>query len=682
MFAHRFLAFGGEVPRLANHLLPANAARRASNVKLVNGNLEPLWSPLAVATLNGVSSALSLFRLRVGDNALWLAWDREVHAVRGPIAGDTTGRTYYTGDGEPRVTNYALASAGGGGDYPKQFYALGVPYPRAAPTLAASGTGTTPNITRAYVYRFLTQWGEASAPSNATSITIQTGQGVDLSGLSVAPPNSGDITALTYSGSTVTITTSASHLNRVGDEITLAGVTTVSNVTGTWPLTAVNESAKTMTFVVTGTPAGVYNNATDTADTWSRVAPFNTTGMRKQIFRTQVGASGDVEYKLVDEIDAATTTYADTKADSALGSTLDSMEWDMPPTNLKCLTALPGGSLVGVAGNELCFSEPNYPHSWPGIYRRTMVYEGVAIGAFGNTIVVATEGNPYIANGVDPATISLAMAGIDYPCVSSRGAGSMDFGFLYPSHVGLILVGLSGAEVVTRDLYSREDWAGINPGTLFSAVHDGIYYGVYEDEEARTRMFIIDRTSGVVLTSSDIACDALYADTVEGALYFSAGNVVYRWDANTGARMVSEYLTKKMVLPYPMTLTAAKVEADFTQSEAERAAAQAAYDAVLAANAALLATDAGGTLNGETLNGGFEVNGDGVSYLPDLYLESLTFQLLVDGEVKYSRVVGPDTGAFGMPSGYRADNFAVRLLGSVVVSAVVVAQNKSGLRAA
>lgn len=676
----RIQGFGGEIPRLSPHLLPDNAAQVASNLKLYSGDIRPVFGPLFTASLNGVSNPRSLYRLRAPAGSLWLAWARDVDAVPGPIAGDTTGRTYYTGDGEPRVTNFALAGFGGGADYPKQFYALGVPHPRGAPTLAASGSGSTPSIDRAYVYTFVTQWGEESAPSDAGSVTIQTGQGVDISGLKTAPANSGSITALTYLGTTVTVTSSVDIVNRPGDEIVLSGITTVTGVSGAQILTAVNEALKTMTFSVVGIPTGVFSAVTDAGAAWARAAPFNTSGMTKRIYRTNTGNT-ETEYQLVAEVPVGDTTYADTVPDNSLGETLPSLEWDMPPGNLHSIVTLPGGALAALSGNELCFSEPYYPHAWPAAYRRTMAFDGVALGVFGNTLVAATKGHPYIANGVDPATVSLAMAGVEYPCVSKRGCVSFDFGVVFPSHVGLVLVGVNGTEVVTRDLYSRDEWAAIRPDTLFATIHDGRYFGVHLDTEDRTRAMILDRSGGsAVLVSSDITCSAVHTDIFEGALFFAAGGEVYQWDARKSTRMASEWLSKRFILPYHVTLTAAQVDASFVQDPAEIAAREALRLAVIAANAVLLLSDVGGSLMSETLGDGYEVCGDALETPPDTYLETMTFQLLTDDGVVFSKVIDKDTRMFRMPSGYKADNFAVRILGSVRVHSVVLGDNPVALK--
>ena len=669
----RIQSFEGEIPRVADHLLPDNAARIATNVDMISGDLVPIRKPQQVAEINCL--AATLYRLRSYQGHLWLTWEREVNAVPGPIAKDTSGRTYYTGDAEPRVTDYILASSGGSGPYPRTKYALGVPHPRNAPTLTALGTGSSPNITRAYVTTFVTQWGEESAPSNASTITIQTGQAVVLSNMGDIPPNSGNITALTYSGLTVTITTTAPIVNRAGDEITVAGVTTVANVNGTWVLTSVNEAAKTMTFKVNTSPTGTYDNTIDTSDTWTRVAPWNTSNLKRRIYRTQVGSTA-TEYQLVDEIPAADTTYTDSKTDNQLEATLlPSLEWDLPPSDLKGLVSLPGGFFAGISGNQLCFSEPYQPHAWPRKYRRTIAYRGVALGVFGSTLVVGTEGRPYIAQGVDPETMSVTMAGVEFPCVSARGMVSTDNGVLYPSHDGLVYIGVNGTELTTASLLSRANWQALTPTNLFAVWHAGRYYGCYFDTQ--NRIIII----GDKVTRSDIQSTALFSDPVDGNLYFVHNNAIYRWNANPNDRMTMDWLSKRFLVPTPLTMTAAEVIADFEITTEEIEELETIRQAIIDSNAALMNADVGGSLNSEPLvEDGYAINDSVLQYVPGLFTKHLSFRLFVDGELKFIKAITPETKTFSMPSGYRAKEFAVQLTGNVRVHSVAIAGNRIGLK--
>ena len=70
--------------------------------------------------------------------------------VSSPIIGDTTERTYFTGDGLPKMTFSPDATSGGGTDYPTVSFTLGIPVPAAAPIAAlVVNTGVITGATQA-----------------------------------------------------------------------------------------------------------------------------------------------------------------------------------------------------------------------------------------------------------------------------------------------------------------------------------------------------------------------------------------------------------------------------------------------------------------------------------------------------------------------------------------------------
>lgn len=669
----RIHGFGGLIPRLSDRLIPDNAARVATNVKLYSGELSPIKEPLLIFQTSHASALQAFSRMPDGAGSTWLGFTADTDVVRAPIAGDTTGRRYYTSSAhEPRVTNLAMAKSGGGGAYPATFYALGVPDPVTKPTLAAGVGGVAPNVTVAYVYIFVTQWGEKSAPSPAETIIKLTGQAVNLSALDVAPPNSGTVTAATFASGVATVTLNSVFGLRAGERASLAGVGGAVELNATHTLISVNTSTKQVTVAIASMTAYTLGG------TWARQAPFNTTGMVKRIFRTVSGNSA-TDYQFVAEIPAATTTYADSLADSALGELLDTLDWDMPPTDLHSIAALPGGAMIGLSKNEVCLSEPYQPHTWPIKYRQTMAYNGVAIGVFGATAAIATDGVPYTASGTDPSTITLIHSDLEYPCINKRGAASFDFGLMYPSYAGLVLVGIGGSKVVTQDLYTADEWKMINPQTLVAEAYNGRYYGIYTRTDGGTQMIILDRTEGVILVEADVKATAIYADLLDGNLYIANVTDIKKWDGDDGHKTIFDWLSKEFMLPSPVNLGAAKVEADFTQSPAEILSRQAAYNADIAVNAAFIATgEVGGEVNAQELCD-LIVNGSNIAYPSELEYNSLQFTLY-DGDTVIVAQQILDSSAFTLPSGYKSDSVSVRLSGNVIVKSVKVAETMIGLK--
>lgn len=176
-----------------------NAAQIALNCRFNRGDIRG-WPGMAdVATLprGGVISSIYRFGQDVADDAsYWFSWNSVVNAVRGQVAGDTTERTYYTGDGVPKVTNAAVALTGGT-MYPVASYTLGVPAPTTAP-MASEGDGgvtTTVKQSRAYLMTFVTEWGEEGAPSLPSNIvSVYEGQPVSLIALNPPPGGAYNIT--------------------------------------------------------------------------------------------------------------------------------------------------------------------------------------------------------------------------------------------------------------------------------------------------------------------------------------------------------------------------------------------------------------------------------------------------------------------------------------------------------
>ena len=261
-----FRRFGGLVPRIDAKMLPDDAAQVANNCKLWNGILAALRAPKLVAVLTKTGTKQSVYRLPYLGNDYWLHWTTDVDAARSPIAGDTRLKLLYTGDGEPRVTNAEMAVVktdvingvdrypGGFGeavatDYPRAFYALGVPAPPRAPVIGIVTGGIATIEGRAYVMTFVNVWGEESGPSPPSNIVTDNPDGSwALSQLmDTAPLNTGSVVAATVSATTVKAYTSAPNYLQIGHKITVTGTVGLTDLNASWSvLDAANVSVTTV----------------------------------------------------------------------------------------------------------------------------------------------------------------------------------------------------------------------------------------------------------------------------------------------------------------------------------------------------------------------------------------------------------------------------------------------------
>ena len=192
--------FSGVVPRTGPTQIEANQAQVAKNVKLQSRELRS-WADPVLSYTPTLPDVESIYYIdSPSGNRYWLEWATDVDMVPGPVADINEFRYYYTGDGAPKKTNYALATTSGTGTppFPDAWLYMGVPAPAAAPTLTPSSS-TAPTETRAYVYTYVSTFGtvkEESAPSPAQTVDVSTAAGttVTVSGFSAAPTTGYNIT--------------------------------------------------------------------------------------------------------------------------------------------------------------------------------------------------------------------------------------------------------------------------------------------------------------------------------------------------------------------------------------------------------------------------------------------------------------------------------------------------------
>lgn len=664
-------AFRGSVPRISARLLQPNQAQRAWNCRITSGRLDPVRRPLLVSTITGLASAIrTLYRYRhfqagvPTDN--WLTWAEDVNSVPSPLANDERGAIYFTSDRfDPRVTSYAQAISGS--TYPAAWYALGVPNPTVAPTVTPSG-GSAPAENRAYAYTFVTQWGEESGPSPASAVVSGNISGTwALSNLQTAPPNTGTVTAAaadTPISGQVRVTLDTVFGLAPHELISLASVGGMTDLNGSHRIVSVD--AANSRIVVSLDTAQTYTSG----GTWSREAPLNTTGMVKRIYRT---AGTNPAFLFVAEIPVATTTYNDTVAPTALAEVLPTAGTLPPPKNLICGTALPNGCLVGLAGNELCFSDPYQPYSWPQSNRYSFSGVGVALVKAQNSVIVLTDGFPILFTGTDPEAMSPTTIETYAPCVAKRGVVDVGGGALYPSFDGLWLVSPGGAKKITQGLYRDEEWKQLKPETFVASFFDGQYFAYYQATPERGRIMVLDINEPDSITEIDEVVGAIYRNERDGRLYVTQGNTILQWDADDGSRYESDWFSREYQLPRPSTFAWAQVFADFSEVIPPDTTQQDANAALIAsafmgsgeiASAEILAAEIAGSLIVPT-----EVTTP----------RRVQFTILVDGQPRYTKLV-TSSKPFKLPTGYKSEIVSIQIAASVPTYSVAMASTIEELR--
>jgi methionine-rich copper-binding protein CopC len=307
------------------------------------------------------------------------------------------------------------------------------------------------------------------------------------------------------------------------------------------------------------------------------VSPPAGRGITKQrIYRTQSGNTTSGLYFIAERA-ASNTNYVDAVNLAASQELIPSVDWNAPPDTLQGLTPLPNGMMAGFNGKDLMFCEPWRPHAWPEKYVLTTDYPIVAIGAFGASVAVLTTGNPYIATGTSPDSMTMEKVEQNIPCINARGVVDLGYSVAYPSNDGLAVISSSGASVMSNQLFTRSDWQKMLPATMIASQFAGRYFASYEYVEADGRpvsgSIIVDMTGQTpFLLRTDEKPDALAYDIPSGALYMLFGLEIDEWDPVGQANETLTWKSKQFILPKPSNFGAMMIDAGGTRTPEEQAA--------------------------------------------------------------------------------------------------------------
>lgn len=495
--------FGGVIPRREPRILPNNSAQIAQNVKLFSGALTSWHRATTVNVPTKGGSIKSAYRMYDTSTDYWLSWSDDVDAVRGPVAGDTQFKLYFTGDtttatnsqAGPRKTNLLLAKSGGT-DYPHDWLEMGVPAPGSAPTVIGTGGTSTNSVTRTYLYTYVTgtdlqggTWAEESAPS-----PLGTGTGKE---------------------------------------------------DATWVIAALS-TGTTGKYAFGGATKRIYRALTDNAGNTNYqlaldAVPIATTSTNDTVASANLGVICP-SFQL-----------------GVVGS-----EWTPPPSDLKGLIALPNGILAGFSGNLICFSEPYRPHAWPVRYQLAANFGIVSMGSYGQTLIVTTRQFPYAITGARPDSMAMAMIEENHPCVSKRGTVSFPWGVMWPTPDGLSLAGVGGTINVIESFMKRDEWrAQCFPDTLIARQYQNVYFGFFNNGTSDLN-FIFDKANPQgPLVFGNFGAQGVWNDPETAKLYLLTNGSITLWDSDSLNLAPFDWMSKVFVMPRPLNFGAVQIEADF-----------------------------------------------------------------------------------------------------------------------
>ena len=506
--------FNGIAPVVSSRLLADGVAQTAENVVLNSGRAVPLRTNSQVTT--GFSSSVtalsndtrtSIWRYTPESTDYWLQWNEDVDVVYGPLPKDAYDRVYFTGQDYPRVGSEASMISGA--TYPAASYKLGVP------VLAIPGNFA---LSRA-----------------ANNLATET-------------PN--------------TVCYVFTYVTGFGEEGPPSVATDTIDVTDTQ-----TDGSTNQTVTLSNLPAAPSPNTNF------------ATGHKMRIYRSNTG-SNTTAFQFVGESTNFGGNFTDSLDGDELGEVIPSTYWIGPPDDdnttypegqMKGLVAMPNGVFAGFAGRRLCFSEPYLPHAWPVSYRITTEDNIVALSMAGNTLLVATEGNPYVVGGVDPSSMQAVRLEAAQACVSKKSMVDMGDYAMYASPDGLVAVAGNQVELVTEQLIDPKDWLSTyNPTTIQGFLHEGTYVGFHSVGTNDRAGFMFDPRRGknaftTLTVTSTTDPRGGYYDPQDGQLYLidtTATNRKIQKFQGSNTLSTLKWKSKKFVTPSPTSMAWVSVTAE------------------------------------------------------------------------------------------------------------------------
>lgn len=406
--------------------------------------------------------------------------------------------------------------------------------------------------------------------------------------------------------------------------------------------------------------------------------PDNRRVTLMRIYRSQTSATGATELYFIAERPAGVGDFIDD--DLEIVEPLPSQDFNPPPADLKGITALPNGILAAFSGKRLYFSEPYYPHAWPDKYVLTTDFEIVGLGAFGSSVAILTTGTPYIASGTSPESMVMEKLELNLPCISARSIVDLGYSVAYASHLGLVSISSSGANVVTTGVLTRDQWLQMNPYSFVAGQFAGRWMASYAytdvGGEGKRGIIIIDLSGdqAFLIRNSDYA-DSMFYDIGSGSVYLlKSGTDIYEWDAISEPFGEQLWRSKRFVIPTETNFGALLVEGDDVTTAAQKKSLQEKAKAIMAANRAIMDTGrSGGEIGGAPIGvvpfGGSlldAVEGDQTSLAVSVYAD----EKLVFTTSRLNSVVR-------LPAGFLARNWEIEVRGNIQVSQITMATSAS-----
>jgi hypothetical protein len=304
----------------------------------------------------------------------------------------------------------------------------------------------------------------------------------------------------------------------------------------------------------------------------------------------------------------------------------------------------------------------------------------VGLGVFGQTLVVCTTKQPYLITGAQPGAMSQEKVPLPEPCVSKKSITSDQFGVLYASPNGLVSIAPGTQDVISRALFTRDEWQTYIPSSMVGVIYQNMYICFYQTGATKSALILM-RGDSPPLVTLDVASQAVFVTKSTADVYYVSpvDNGVYQLDADPINNMYYDWLSKLFILPEPINFSVAKAQVDWSYIS-DSTAYNTLVAQITASNQAIWAagTPLKSTVNSVTVNG-MQVNGSILANIP-ARADARTVQAYIyanKGVVSTTGFTGQEP--IRLPAGSKEYLYEVRLTGNAPLRSFTMATSVAEL---
>lgn len=228
--------------------------------------------------------------------------------------------------------------------------------------------------------------------------------------------------------------------------------------------------------------------------------------------------------------------------DADLTVSMEVLDWLEPPSDMKFLTDLGNGIMMGASGKEVVFSALWAPYAYPLAYRYNLDSQVTGVGHVAGIPVAFTKYSTYIFDGSTPDSFQQRKISETQGCVSHLSICSTLDGVLFASREGLCVANPNGVNILSLPVWLREQWKEMDINNLIGAYFNKRYYGFFKGDKKGFIFSLNDIEQSIVEFELDDDVVNVYVEGDGGHLYIVFEGHLDEFDV--GDNLTSQWKSK------------------------------------------------------------------------------------------------------------------------------------------